>query len=220
MNDYTNKLQVYGPKGTKYFMSVILDTFIFQGKLDCEVHEVSEGKVLENKDFIIEAHQMIHGTGTLAYSFIEKEKNRLDKSKLKKLKLPNSPILRDLQQGKDITFNGKKIKASSVCYNQPQRKVTIILDTKMNDNTLKAAKDSDILVCEASYLKDEQERATEREHLTATDAATIAKKSKSKSLYLTHLSQRYEGIPKVVEKEAKTVFKNTKVANDLMSVEI
>jgi ribonuclease Z len=220
MSDYPNKLQVYGPRGTKHFMSIILDTFIFQGKLDCEVHEISSGKVFEDKDILIEAHEMVHGTQTFSYSFIEKAKRRLDKAKLKKLKLPNSPLLRDLQQGKDINFKGKKIKAKDVSYNQPQRKITIIMDTKMNENAINAAKEADILISEASYMKDEQQRATEREHLTASDAATIAKKAKAKTLYLTHLSQRYEGIPHIVEKEAKKIFKNTKLAKDLDTIEI
>lgn len=219
-NNFSGKLDIYGPRGTKRFMTVILETFIFVGKLDYEIHEISEGKIMETKDFLVEAHSMSHGTECFSYSFIEKEKTRLDKKKIAKLKLPNSPILKDLQSGKDVTFNGKKIKAKDVTYTQPQRKITIILDTSMSDNTIKAAKDSDILICEANYTKDEEQRAEDRDHLTAEQAASIAKKAKAKSLYLTHLSQRYEHNPQLIEKEAKKVFKNTKLANDLDIIEI
>ena len=56
-------------------------------------------------------------------------------------------------------------------------------------------------------------------HLTAKDAATIAKKAKVKSLILTHLSQRYEHNPKIILNEAKKVFKNTKLVKDFDIVE-
>ena len=197
-----------------------METFIFKGRINYEIHEIGQGIIFENSDIKIEAHKMAHGAECFSYSFIEKEKLRLDSKKLKKLKLPNSPILKNLQQGKDITFNGKKIKAPSVSYHQPQRKATIILDTSMNDSAIIAAKDADVLICESSYTKEEEERAKERDHLTATDAATIAKKAKVKTLYLTHLSQRYEAIPHIIEKEAKKIFKNTKLAKDLLIVEI
>jgi len=219
-NNYSKKLDIYGPRGTKRFMSIIMETFIFRGKIDYEIHEISEGAIFENREIAIEAHKMSHGAECFSYSFIEKEKIRLDRVKLKKLKLPNSPLLKDLQQGKDIVFNGKKIKASSIIYKQPQRKITIILDTGMTENAIRASKDADILICEASYTKEEQERAIDYNHLTAAEAATIAKKAKAKTLYLTHLSQRYEVIPHVIEKEAKKVFKNTKLAKDLLVIEI
>ena len=57
-------------------------------------------------------------------------------------------------------------------------------------------------------------------HMTCTQAAKIAKKSKSKKLFLTHLSQRYEAIPKKIAEEANEVFKDVVVAEDLMSLEI
>jgi len=220
LNNYQKTLHIYGPRGTEHYMSKLLETFVFFGKINIEVHEISPGKVLETKDFLIEATPLEHGPACLAYSFIEKEKIRLNKNKLKKLKLPNSPLLKNLQQGKDITFNGKKIKASSVSYHQPQRKITVVLDTRMTENTIKAAKDADILVCESSHDAAREEEAYQYHHLTSKQAATIAKKAKAKSLYLTHLSQRYEHNSHIIEKEARKVFKNAKLAKDLMAVEI
>jgi len=53
-------------------------------KIKTEEKEV-ETKVLETKEFKIESALMSHGTPTLAYSFIIKDKLRLDKQKIKKL---------------------------------------------------------------------------------------------------------------------------------------
>ena len=163
---------------------------------------------------------MSHGTPTLAYSFTIKDKLRLDKKKIKKLKLPNSPLLAKLQSGEDIIFNKKKVKAKDVTYKEEGKKLAIILDTSMNANIEKIAKNSDLLITESTFLDKEAEKAKEYKHLTAKQAAEIAKKAKAKKLILTHISQRYEHNLPEVEREARKVFKNTLVVKDLDSVEI
>ena len=220
LSNYQKTLNIYGPKGTEYFMSKMFETFVFFGKIDIKIHEIHSGKEFANNDFIIKAEEMIHGAHCLAYSFIEKEKKRLDRKKLKKFKIPNSPIIGELQKGKDIKLNGKTIKANDVLYNQPGRKVTFILDTRMNNKASEFAKDSDIVIIESSHASELEEEAHKYNHLTSTQAATIAKKAKVKALYLTHLSQRYDHNPSIIEKQAKKIFKNTKLAKDLDSVEI
>src|SRR3989344_5142923 len=139
---------------------------------------------------------------------------------IKKLKLPNLPILKELQKGKDISFNGKKIKSSSVSYIEKERKITFILDTEFNANAIKLAENSDILICESTFSKDDFEKAEERMHLTSEKAALIAKKSKSKKLILTHLSERYENNMDKILREAKAIFKETTLAKDFDKIEI
>ncbi|MCU0642344.1 MAG: ribonuclease Z [archaeon] len=214
MSNYSRTLHIYGPRGTRRFIQLIQE-LIFDFHINLEVHEISSGTVLETRDYKVEAAEMSHGTPTLAYSLILKDKIRLNKAKIKKLKLPNSPILKELQQGKDITVNGKKIKAKSVVYVEKGKKVTFVLDTSYNERAVELAKDSDILVTECSFSKEDADKAREYRHLTSEDAAKIAKLSKSKKLLLTHLSFRYEHNPHLIEKEAKRIFKNTKVVNDL-----
>jgi len=214
MSDYNKTLNIYGPKRTNLFISSL-----FNLKINTKTHEVFS-KFVDEKDFYIEAKQMNHDTPCLAFAFVIKEKLRLDKKKIKKLKIPNSPLLGKLQQGKDITIKGKKIKSSQVTYKEPQRKVTFILDTAPNPNAISLAKDSDLLICESSFTQADKERAKKYKHLTAHDAATIAKKSKTNKLILTHLSQRHEHNTKPVELEAKKVFKNTSLAKDFDIVEI
>ena len=105
-------------------------------------------------------------------------------------------------------------------YLQKGKKIAFIMDTKVCPECFKAAEDADILVSEATYAKDLADKAEEYGHLTSEQAAQIAKKSKAKELWLTHISQRYEAIPQVILNEAKKVFKNTHLAEDLMRIEI
>ena len=217
-SEYKKTLEIYGPKYSKEYFSLI-KRLLNNIKIKTEIKEVSK-KVFENKDFIIEAEQMSHGIPSNAYSIKIKDKIRLDKNKIKKLSLPNSPLLKDLQKGKDIIFNGKKIKSSSVSYLEKGKKITIILDTLPNSNAIKLAKDSDILITEASFLKEESEKAKKYRHLTAEQSALIAKKAKVKKLILIHLSQRYENFPEKILIEAKKIFKNVSIAKDLDKIEI
>ncbi|MFH1308142.1 MAG: ribonuclease Z [archaeon] len=221
LNNYNRTLHVYGPKGTKLRFNLIYKMFVFKEKVKVEIHEVS-GKFLDTKDFYIEAEAMSHGTPCNAYTFIEKPKLRIDKSKVKKYKLQGK-IISQLAQGKDITWQGKKIKASDLTYLQKGRKITFIMDTLMNPSALKIASNSDLLITESTFLANSENGealAREHKHLTAKQAAEIAKKSKSKSLILSHLSQRYENNESAILQEAKKVFNNVKIAHDLMSIEI
>jgi len=213
MSNYSKTLKIYGPKGTKHFLSII-QNLITGYHINLEIHEVESGIILDEKDFQIEATPLAHGLPTLGYAFIIKDKIRLKKDKLKKLKLPNSPLLKQLQQGKDIIIDNKKIKAKEVSYKEKGKKITIILDTSLNPNCIALAKNSDILITEASFSVKETKYAKEYKHLTSKDAATIAKKSKSKKLLLTHISQRYEHRLILIQKEARKIFKNAFVVKD------
>jgi len=219
LNGYNRKLEIYGPKGTKFYMEKIMSMFVFIGKINYEIHEVLSGKIFENKDFYIETLPMIHGTLCQSYSFVQKEKIRINKSKLSKFKL-KGPIIGQLAQGKDIVWNGKKIKAKDLIYQEQGKKITFILDTGINKNCVEIAKNSDLLISESTYTKLEAEEAVNYHHLTAHDAAEIAKKSNSKKLILTHISQRYDHKEYLISQEAKKVFKNTTIAEDLMKIEI
>lgn len=219
LNNYNKTLYIYGPRGTSNFINLIYKLFVFKGKLKIEVKEV-QGKFFETEDFYIEAFPLRHGALCNAYCFVEKDKRRLDKSKLEKLRLPQSPILAELQKGKNIEFKGKTIKAKDVSYIEKGKKITFLFDTALCENCFKAAEKADLLITETTYTEKEKELAAEYKHLTTKQAATIAKSSNTKKLILTHISQRYDTKEKIILEEAKKLFKNVKIAEDLMKVEV
>ncbi|MDO8517287.1 MAG: ribonuclease Z [Nanoarchaeota archaeon] len=219
LNGYNKTLRIYGPRGTKKMVEYYMNLFVNVGKIKIEAFEANK-TVIDEKDFFIEADEMNHGTPDLAYSFNIKEKTRLDKNKLKKLKLPNGPLIAELQKGKTINLDGKKIDGKKLIYKEESKKITIIMDTLLNENCYKIAKDSNLLICESTYTSEEKELAKEHLHLTSEQSAQIAKKSNSKKLILTHLSQRYSRNHETILKEAKKIFKNTFVAQDFDKLEI
>ncbi|MBT7102016.1 ribonuclease Z [archaeon] len=221
LNGYNKKLEIYGPKGTSAKVRQFFDLLGRKGQdLDVKVKEVSRGKIVDEGDFYIEVAEMDHDAPAVAYSFVVKEKMRLDKAKLKKMKVPNSPLVGELVKGKTVEIGGKKINGKKLMYKEDARKVVVVMDTRYNEGAVKLAKGADLLISEATYSKEEQEIADEYGHLSSVGAAKIAKKAKVKGLVLMHLSQRYEAIPKVILKEAKEVFKDVIIPEDLDEVEL
>ncbi len=219
LSGYNKTLHIYGPKNTKQFMNELLKVFNFQQKYKIEIHEInSSGVFFEAKEFQLESESMQHGIPTNAYSFVIKNKIRINKEKLKKSKIPFGKHLSELQKGKNIKIGNKTFKAKDLTYSEKGKKISIVLDTLHNNKIEKFAKDSDILICESSFGNDLEEHAKEHLHLTAFQAGQIAKKSKSKKLLLTHISQRYETRLNELLKDAKKNFKNTQIINDFDEV--
>lgn len=218
--DASNKqIDIYGPKNTKKFISLILNLFIQKDKLNPKIHEITKSEFLNTHDYILKATKLSHTAPCLGYSFIEKDTRKININYLKKFNLKNNPIIKNLQQGKDITYKEKKILASKATYLKKGKKITIILDTSFTKNIEDLAKNSDILISEATYLDDLKDKAQEYKHLTAAQAAQLAKNSKSKKLILTHFSQRYKDINDI-KKEATKIFKNTELANDFLKIKL
>ncbi len=221
LNGYNRKLEIYGPRGTRRKIDLYLELFAHKGtELKIDVHEVGDGKFFESDDFYLESSVMEHDVLCVAYAFVLKEKVRISKEKLEKLKLGNSPLIGELVKGESVLINGKKVDGKKLVYKEKERKISFVLDTRMNDNIIELVKDSDLLVCEATYSVDEKEIAEKYGHLTSVGAAKIAKKAKVGKLILTHLSQRYDEIPKVILGEASEIFKNVRVAEDLDKLEL
>jgi len=219
LSGYNKTLDIYGPKGIKSFVEDLLRMFLKDysfgnPKYKINIKEVS-GKFIETDDFYIGAESMTHGVPCNAYVFVKKGQVRINKDKLKKLKIKAGPFLRKLKEGKDIVYNGKKYSAKNLTFKEPDKKISIVLDTSINEKIVPFVKNSDILICESNFASDMEDKAREFKHLTSTQAAGIAKKSNSKKLVLTHISQRYENNPKKILDEAKKIFKNSYLAKDL-----
>ena len=84
---------------------------------------------------------------------------------------------------------------------------------------IELAKDSTLLIHESTYINEDKDKAEENFHSTSSDAASIAKKSNSEKLILTHISTRYKNTDEML-KEALEIFENTEMAKDLKKIEL
>ena len=221
LSKYNKTLEIYGPKGTKKYVKELFKMFGHTNKIKMKVYEV-KGTFLKTKDFQISAIPLQHGCPTNGYMFEEHPKLRINKEKLKKLKISTKDRtkLSQLTKGKDIKINGKTIKSKNMTYKQTSKKISFIFDTKKCANAEKLAKDSDLAIMDATFSNNEEKLSKQYKHMTSSQAAQIAKKAKVKKLILTHISQRYDNKSEILEKQAKKIFPNTKIAKDFMSLEI
>jgi len=218
-SEYAKILEIYGPKGTKKFCDAMFKAFVFDKRIDLKIIEIKQGKFFENDDFILEAMELDHGIPTLGYNFIEKDKRKIDIKKIKKLGIPEGPLLGKLQDGKSIELKGKKITPEETTYIIKGKKISLIADTAPCKNCYKLAENADLLICEATFSSKLEEKSEEYGHMTAKQAALIANKANVKKLLLNHLSARYKTPQEIVE-EAQTYFHNSKVAEDFMKIKV
>ncbi len=219
LSGYNKTLHVYGPRGTRFMMGALLKLFAFKEAFPIEIHEVS-GRFFENKDFYLEAETMHHGTPCNAYSFVKKGQIKIDKRELKKHGIKEGPHLKKLKIGKGITYNGKKYLAKTLTFAERERKISFVLDTSANEKIARFVKNSDVFVCESSYTDELRDLAKRHHHLTATQAAHIAKNAKVGKLFMVHISQRYEKSLEKILNEAKKIFKNSVIPEDFHVVEV
>ncbi|MEK6921290.1 MAG: ribonuclease Z [Nanoarchaeota archaeon] len=212
-------LEIYGPKGTKKHIGLMLQAFPFDNKLDIKIKEITDGIFISTDDFEIEAYELDHSTQCIGFKFREKDKRRIDVTKVKKIGIPEGPLLGKLQQNKAITFNGKKISPKDTTYVVAGKVIGIIADTGQCKNCLEIAEGTDILICEATFMESEVEKAEQYKHLTIKQSALIAHTSNTKKLILTHFSQRYKDKAEI-EQEAKDIFSDVTLAYDGMKIQI
>ncbi|MFA5176263.1 MAG: ribonuclease Z [Candidatus Nanoarchaeia archaeon] len=219
-NDYQKTLEIYGPSKLKDFLSCVIKTGTIEENIKYNINEIKEGIIYSGKDFSIKALKLDHTGICYGFQFIEHDKRKIDLSYLKKFGLKQHPILKNLQQGKDIIWDGKKISANKATKLIKGKKIAFILDTKLCKNCYELAKDSDVLISEATYLDELKDRAELYKHMTVKQVAEIAKKANIQKLILTHFSQRYKDT-KELENEAKKYFKKQVIcAKDFLEIEI
>jgi len=218
-NGYEKTLEIYGPKGTKGRMENMFKAFSFEDQIETRIHEITKKRFFEGKDFFLEALPLEHNIATLGFSFIERDRRRIKINAVKKLGIPEGPLLGKLQSGKSIIFKGKKITPEQATYVVKGNKLSFIADTVPCNNALELAMNSDILVCEATYADDLKEKAEEYKHMTSRQAGLLANQANAKKLILTHFSQRYKTL-EGIESDAKDVFSNTVCAYDFMKIKI
>lgn len=86
-------------------------------------------------------------------------------------------------------------------------------DTQPTPETLELAREVDLLIHEATYLKKDIEKARTTKHSTSLEAAQAALESNSKKLVMTHVNDSAESPEEMLE-EARPIFKEVSVAYD------
>jgi len=248
LNDRTAPMMIFGPRNlflylyvhrkilglkAKYPIKIVeidhqnQELIEFEG-LDSELPKrtirMDNNIIFDSKYFSIKYAIVEHSVITFAYAFIEKPRfGKFVPERAINLGIPESNLWKKLQEGQIIEFNGKLIdpvKEGIVGPQRPGRKITYSGDLKPCESLINLGRDSDILIHEATFAKALAEIAEEKKHSTSIDAANDAKKMNAKQLILTHISARYSEDALKLLQEAKEIFPNTLIAEDLLKIEL
>ena len=219
ISEYDKTLKIYGPKGSKKFYDHLTKSMQFEQRIEVEIHELENDQTVNFPKFKIKAYSLKHGPETLGYRFIEKDKRRIRLDKIKKLGIPEGPLLGELQEGKEISFKNKKIKSEDVTSIVKGRIIAYLPDSIVGKNTLSIAENANIMISDSTFSEKLREKADEHEHLTARQAAEIANQANVKQLILTHFSTRYKNTSELKE-EAEEIFPNVLCAEDFMKINL
>lgn len=217
-----HSLNLYGPRGLHDFLKAVSSTLGGPG-FPLKINEiVNDGTISMGSEYRIEVVRADHEAESWSYALIEQPRpGKFHPELAKSLGVPEGPLWRRLQHGETVTLgDGREIRSEDVV-DPPRRglKITYSGDTRPSKKLVELAMDSDVLIHEATFDDSLMERAAEDGHSTAGQAAEIAAAAKVKLLVLTHVSSRYPD-GNILMDQAIKIFPNTRVAEDLMEIEV
>jgi ribonuclease Z len=188
---------------------------IYHELIEVVEHPVSApGLVCDDGRFKIEAVFLDHGVDNIGWRITEPDTRKFKKESLDAYGIQGEMVSLLHQKG-SLLIDGRKVTLDDVSYIRPGDCIAVVIDTRVCRQAIEIARNARIFLCESTYLESERDLAYDHYHLTAKQAAEIARAANAKQLILTHFSARYLNL-KAFEAEAKPIFPNTFVAEDLM----
>lgn len=204
---------IYGPKGLLDFLDVLKRLI---GKVDYPVswHELSPQGEIPFDDYRIVGIQTHHKINSLGYMLVEDARpGRFDPERAKALGVTPGPDFGKLQRGESIAVGDRLVRPEDVMgETRGSRKLVFTGDTRPCQSVITAAQGADLLVHDATFTAEAQERAEQTMHSTGAEAAGVGKAADVKLLALTHTSFRHH--PREILTEARTVFDRVILPND------
>jgi len=219
-----DRLEIWGGRWTLDRVEDLIYGVVLRGArvpLQIEFYEIEPGVLMENDSFALRAFPVEHrGADCFGFAFEEKGRRPFLADKAEALGVPAGPERKWLVQGQAVTLeDGRVIHPDDVLGEwQPGAKLAFVGDAGNIENLFDEVRDADVLVIEATYLHHEAGLAREFGHLTARQAAELARQASVKQLVLTHLSRRNR--ERDVLAEAQAVFANTTIARDFDHIRV
>ncbi len=214
-------LDIYGPPETRKRIKKLLSIPLFTLTYNVNIHDVNPGEEIKRNGYTIKTCKTDHSVPGLAYALVEDERpGKFDEKKAKKLGVKKGPDFSRLQKGKKVKVNGKVVKPEDVMGpKRPGRKIVYSPDTRPCTRVINLAKNADVLVHEATFANDLEEKAHNNFHSTPKQAAEVAKKAGVKKLFMIHVSTRYKKCS-TLEAQARKIFPESVVPEDLTEFEV
>jgi ribonuclease Z len=186
------------------------------------------GVLLNEPFFTVAATILDHRIPCLAFCLKEKNRLNIRPDRLEIMGLKSGPWLDDLKrmirekaagatrleipdgdgrEKKNLTLDEWR---EALVLEADGQKIAYVVDCLYSpsnvERIISLARNADLLYCEATFSEEDETRATERYHLTAKQAGTLARLAQARNFVPFHFSPRYEAEPNRLWEEAMEAF--------------
>jgi ribonuclease Z len=221
-NENPGPLTIIGPPGIGRFLRNTVKDLHYHINFRYDIIEWSEESGSDAWSWngvTLKWDTLEHSTFCLGYRLEEPNRpGRFDLDRAIRLGVPEGPLFGRLQAGETVvTDKGREVRPEEVLgASRRGRVVTYATDTRPCEGLVRLMARADLAFVEGMFALEHQSDATEKGHMTASEAAVAATQAKPDRLVLVHISPRY-GMEdeKTLEQEAKAHFERAEVARAL-----
>ncbi|KUN83567.1 ribonuclease Z [Streptomyces bungoensis] len=181
-----------------------------------EAPVATDGVLAATPSYTLEARKLSHPVESYGYRLTEPDGRRMLPERLAAHGIAGPDVGRLQREGR---LGG--VTLEDVSEVRRGQRFAFVMDTRLCDGVHALAEGCDLLVIESTFLDEDVELAVDHGHLTAGQAAAVARDAGVRHLVLTHFSQRYSD-PAEFERQARAAgFEGElTVAHDLQRVPV
>ncbi|MFD7442210.1 ribonuclease Z [Streptomyces sp. NPDC059909] len=206
----------YPKSGQRFFHRLRYATAYRESVALTEAPVTADGVLATTPAYTLEARRLSHPVESFGYRLTEPDGRRMLPERLAAYGIKGPDVGRIQREGQ---LGGVSLEAVSEV--RRGQRFAFVMDTRLCDGAYQLAEGCDLLVIESTFLDDDHRLATDHGHLTAGQAARVARDAGVRHLVLTHFSQRYSE-PEEFERQARAAGFDGElsVARDLVRVPV
>ncbi|MEU2245639.1 ribonuclease Z [Streptomyces sp. NPDC019224] len=206
----------YPASGQRFFDRLRYATAYRESVELTEAPVTADGPLAATAAYTLASHRLSHPVESYGYRLTEPDGRRMLPAKLAEHGIEGPDVGRLQREG---ALGG--VTLADVSEHRRGQRFAFIMDTRLCDGVHALAEGCDLLVIESTFLDEDRKLAADHGHLTAAQAARVAREAGVRHLVLTHFSQRYPE-PEAFEAEARAAGYEGEltVAQDLMRVPV
>ncbi len=187
----------YPASGQKFFDRLRYATAYRETVALREEPVARDGVLAREASYTLEARLLSHPVESFGYRLTEPDGRRMVPELLARHGIKGPDVGRLQRDG-----NLGGVTLDEVSEARPGQRFAFVMDTRLCDGVTELAEGCDMLVIESTFLDEDEQLAADHGHLTAGQAATVARGAGVRHLVLTHFSQRYPD-PSQFERQAR-----------------
>lgn len=206
-------LLVCGPEGFTASLKAMMDACDGELEYPLDARDISPGETIVIADMTVTTYATEHNVSSIGYMIREPDiPGRFNRAVAESL---------GIEPGADYTKlqNGEVVRGISpdmvIGPSRPGCSLAYVGDTIPCESVIEGVRGADVLIHESTYIREDSQLAAAHFHSTAYDVAEVAKVAGCRSLFLIHVSNRYDDDRPVVLAEAQSVFPETYLPEDM-----